>query len=63
MSVKILKILVCGLFFWCLNVYLWGKWDNSFLGVVEKVYKSGNYFKAVFYFKKVCNDGVSEGCM
>ncbi len=61
MSVKLLKILVCGLFFWCLNAHLWGK-DNSFLGVAERAYKSGNYSKAASYFKKACNDGVSEGC-
>ncbi|MGL2876558.1 tetratricopeptide repeat protein, partial [Helicobacter pylori] len=62
MSVKILKILVCGLFFWSLNTHLWGKRDNSFLGVAERAYKSGNYSKATSYFKKACNDGVSEGC-
>ncbi|MGL2716657.1 Sel1 repeat protein HcpE, partial [Helicobacter pylori] len=41
MSVKILKILVGGLLFWGLNAHLWGKQDNSFLGIGERAYKSG----------------------
>ncbi len=62
MSVKILKIFVCGLFFWGLNAHLWGKKTIAFWGLLKEPIKAGIILKQASYFKKACNDGVSEGC-